>query len=112
MQFRAESTSVSHAGLFKLLALEAPLLGLRMIVELLPVLLNRPLFRAHYCKLYQDVGNLVATENRQKWRESTETHDTDSHHLAGKYLFQGVFYPTHRTVLKIDKKFFYVCNKM
>jgi len=27
---------------------------------------------------------LVATENRQKWRKSTETHDTDSPLLAGK----------------------------
>ena len=51
----------------------APII-LGLIVKLLSVPLNRPLFRAHYCKLYQDVENLVATENRQKWRESTETH--------------------------------------
>ena len=54
----------------------SPPIILGMIVKLLPVLLNRPLFRAHYCKLYQDVENLVATENRQKWRESTETQTT------------------------------------
>ena len=51
-----------------------PPIVLGMIVKYLPVLLNGLLFRVHNCKfIYQDVENLVATENSQKWRESTET---------------------------------------
>ena len=35
---------------------------------------------------------LSLTENRQKWWESTETHDTDWHLLAGKIFILSSFF--------------------
>ena len=65
----------------------SPPIVLGMIVKLLPVLLNRLLYRVHYCKLYQDVGSLVATENKQKWRESTDTHATQIRTIWRKNIY-------------------------
>ena len=82
----------------------SPPIVLGMIVKLLPMLLNRPLYRVHCCKLYQDVENLVATENRQNCGK-VQKHTRQIRTIWWENIyFKESFNPTHRTVLKIDKQ--------